>query len=64
MVNLNSSSIRAVDYDPTSRRLYIWFPDNGPYTFYHVPPPIFHGLISAGSAGRYYNQYIRGKYAA
>lgn len=64
MVNLNSSSIRAVDYDPTNRRLYIWFPDNGPYTFYGVPPPIFQGLITASSAGRYYNQNIRGRYAA
>lgn len=64
MVTLNSSAIVAADYDPASRLLFIWFPDNGPYTFYDVPPPVFHGLITAGSAGRYYNQYIRGRYTA
>lgn len=64
MVNLNSSAIRAADYDSASRRLYLWFPNNGPYTFYGVPPHVYAGLISASSAGSYYNQYIRGRYAA
>jgi len=64
MIALNSSAIRAADYDSASRLLYIWFPNNGPYTFYGVPEHIFRGLISASSAGSYYNQYIRGRFTA
>ncbi|MEZ5386496.1 MAG: KTSC domain-containing protein [Prosthecobacter sp.] len=62
MTHLNSSAIRAVDYDPASRRMYIWFPNNGPYTFYGVPYHIYQGLITASSAGSYYNSRIRGQY--
>ncbi|MDP1591082.1 MAG: KTSC domain-containing protein [Prosthecobacter sp.] len=64
MLTLNSSAIRAADYDPASRRMYLWFPNNGPYTFYGVPEHVFRGLLSASSAGSYYNQYIRGNYSA
>jgi hypothetical protein len=64
MVTLNSSAIVAADYDSASRLLYLWFPNNGPYTFYGVPESIFYGLISASSAGSYYNSHIRGRYTA
>ena len=64
MVKLNSSSIRAVDYDPARRLLRIWFPNNGPYTFFHVPERVFAGLVSAASPGTYYNAHIRGRYTA
>lgn len=64
MIALNSSAIVAADYDPASRHLYLWFPNNGPYTFYRVPEHIFRGLITASSAGSYYNSYIRRRYAA
>lgn len=64
MIRLNSDAIKAVDYDPTRRHLRIWFPNNGPYTFYGVPEHIFRGLIASSSAGTYYNQYIRGRYNA
>jgi hypothetical protein len=64
MTRLNSSSIRAVDYDPASRLLQIWFPNRGPYTFFGVPERVYQGLIHASSPGTYYNTYIRGNYSA
>jgi uncharacterized membrane protein len=64
MIRLNSSAIRAAAYDPATRRMYLWFPNNGPYTFYGVPYHVFQGLISASSAGSYYNSRIKGKYSA
>ncbi len=64
MFYLNSSTIVAADYNPASRHLYLWFPNNGPYTFYGVPERIFNGLISASSAGTFYNDHIRGQYSA
>jgi hypothetical protein len=62
MITLNSSALRAVDYDPFSRDMQIWFASGGPYTFRGVPPSIYQGLISAGSPGTYYNNHIRGRY--
>ena len=64
MIHLNSSAIRAADYDSASRRMYLWFTNNGPYTFFGVPENIFRGLISASSAGSYYNSNIKGRYSA
>lgn len=64
MTRLNSSSILAVDYDPSNRLLYIWFPNRGPYTYYGVPERIYEGLILATSPGTYYNENIRGNYSA
>lgn len=64
MIKLNSSSIRAADYDSSRRLLYIWFRHNGPYTFFHVPEHVFAGLVSAASPGTYYNDHIRGRYTA
>ena len=64
MIQLSSSAVVAADYDSARRRLYLWFPNNGPYTFFGVPEHIFRGLISASSAGSYYNSNIKGRYSA
>lgn len=64
MLKLNSSSIKAVDYDPTRRHLRIWFPNNGPYTYYGVPERIYLRLVQAVSPGTFYNEVIRGNYSA
>lgn len=62
MPALASSAVANVDYDWFSRRIYIKFRSGRTYTFYRVPVGIYHGLISAPSAGRYYHAYIRGRY--
>ena len=62
MPALNSSAIRNVSYDSLTGRLHITFNSGGTYTFYRVPPPISHGLLSASSAGQYYHAYIRGRF--
>ncbi|MBL9179468.1 MAG: KTSC domain-containing protein [Verrucomicrobiaceae bacterium] len=65
MCYFNSSAIVAADYDPASRLLHIWFTSKDePYTHYRVPEHIFRGLITAPSAGSYYNSHIRGRYTA
>lgn len=63
MYHLKSTSIKAADYDPANRRLYIWFRDHGPYTFYRVPESVFLGLLRASSPGTYYHEKIRGRYS-
>ena len=62
MTYLNSSAIRAVDYDPESRRMNIRFTSGGTYTFYRVPEAVYLGLITSSSPGSYYNYHIRGLY--
>ena len=62
MVSINSSAIRAVDYDESSGKLTIYFRSSGGYTFYGVPWGVYAGLVSSSSPGSFYNLYIRGRY--
>lgn len=63
MVMLNSSAIRQVEYDETSRVMTLWFKQGGQgYDFCGVPKDIYEGLINAGSAGGYYDDHIRDRY--
>lgn len=64
MIRLNSSSIRGADYNPVTRRLQIWFPNNGPYTYYGVPESIYWRLVNAASPGTFFNEVIRKNYSA
>jgi hypothetical protein len=63
VIYLNSSAILCVDYDSWSHVLSIQFTTGVIfYSFFGVPASVYRGLISAPSAGKYYNVYIRGNY--
>jgi hypothetical protein len=63
MIYLNSSAILCVDYDSWSKVLSIQFTSGVIfYSFFGVPASVYHGLIRAPSAGKYYHIYIRGRY--
>jgi len=63
MAYLNSSAIRRVEYDAQTRVMQIWFTQGGhPYNFCGVPQGIYEGLVSASSAGTYYDLHIRDRY--
>jgi hypothetical protein len=62
MINVHSSCMRAVGYDPTTRRMKITFTEGKTYDFCGVPEHIFNGLLSASSKGTYYNTHIRDRY--
>lgn len=62
MAFLNSSAILAVNYNAAAMLLFITFRSGGTYTFYGVPAWIYHGLISAPSAGQFYHAFIRGRF--
>lgn len=64
MIHLNSSAIKAADYNPITKILRIWFPSGGPFNFYRVPSSVYQRLINSNSPGTYYNQNIRGNYSA
>lgn len=62
MIPISSSAIEAAGYDSISRVMVIVFTSGENYTFCGVPRSIFEGLVSAGSAGTYFNSMIRGRY--
>jgi hypothetical protein len=58
---MNSSAIRAVDYD--GYHLFVQFHTSDKiYTHYGVPPSVYREFQNASSMGAYYNRHIRGRY--
>ncbi|WP_264847497.1 KTSC domain-containing protein [Capnocytophaga catalasegens] len=62
MISVRSSVIRAVDYNPLTKQLFIKFHSGYTYVYYGVPESIFRGLLRASSKDSYFNTYIRGRY--
>jgi len=62
MPTLNSSCIRRAEYDFESGNLTLTFVGGKPYTLHNVPEYHYYGLITASSAGRYFNRYLKGRY--
>jgi hypothetical protein len=62
MIPVSSSAIRAVGYDPATLRMKIAFVEGHTYNFCRVPEHVFRGLLNAGSKGRYYDTFIKGRY--
>lgn len=61
----NSTALSAARYDRDTKTLTIWFTSGGQaYDYYGVPVMVYEGLITAASAGEYFNAYIRDQYAA
>lgn len=62
MIQVGSSAITAVGYDPTTKRMKITFKQGRTYDFCGVPPEVHQGLMSASSKGGYYDRVIRDRY--
>jgi hypothetical protein len=57
LIIVNSSSIRAVDYD--GNHLFVQFHTSDTiYTHYGVPEDMFHGLMNASSMGPAHSQSL------
>lgn len=59
---LSSSLISRIGYVPDERLLKVWFRDGPLYCYFDVPEPVFEQLRDAESAGRFYNQRVKGAY--
>jgi hypothetical protein len=59
--SLRSSWLVGYRYDPDLQTLTLET-NNGEYDYANVPPLVAQGLIEAPSPGKYYAQYIKGKY--
>lgn len=58
-IPVSSSNLSSVGYDVTSRTLEIAFHNGSLYQYSGVPLTVYQGLISAGSHGQYFDQYIK-----
>ena len=62
MIPVRSSNLKAVDYNPSTHTLTVWFRSGSVYEYYGVSQNIFEGLLSAQSKGRYHHRYIKNSY--
>jgi len=61
MIPVGSSNLVAVGYDSNSATLRVQF-KSGVYDYYHVPAPVYQGLLNAGSKGSYHHDNIKNVY--
>jgi hypothetical protein len=59
---MDSRSVASAGYDSRSATLEIEFVNGSVYQYFDVPVAVFHGLLAAESAGRYFNAHIRNHY--
>lgn len=58
-----STAIRHLHYKPERQELSIWFgPDFRRYKYFGVPQHLYEALSQAESRGRFFNEFIRGRF--
>ena len=58
-----SAAVRKIHYKPDLEELSIWFgPDFRRYKYFGVPEHMFEALRDAESRGRFFNQFIKGRF--
>lgn len=58
-----SAIIKRFAYDNKKARLYVTFLSGKVYTYLNVPERVYEEMKAALSNGKYFNEYIKGKYA-
>jgi KTSC domain len=61
-VELQSTSLTAATYQEHGAVLELEFRSGAIYRYIGVPEPVYQGLLSAESKGRYFNQHIRNRF--
>lgn len=60
---LSSSTIRLAEYDDATRALTVTFTNGHRYAYSDVPADLYDALIAASSAGAFFNDHIRDRFA-
>lgn len=63
MILVDSSAIRAVEYDAHTHVLTVQFTSMQVYDYLDVPESEYLGLLNAESKGSYFSRNIRDRYA-
>lgn len=58
LIEVDSSMLAAVGYDPEKRSLVVLFNSGKAYEYHDVPPEEYQGLMEANSKGQYMNSRI------
>ena len=58
-----SSMIDSIGYDPDIKTLEVTMLSGDTYDYYEVPQEVYDAFINAPSAGRFFDDYIKGVYA-
>lgn len=61
-IPVSSSNIVSIGYDEDEFILEIEFKSYTVYQYMDVPENVFASLVSAGSKGKYFHTFIRGRY--
>ena len=61
-VAVKSSSLLSIGFDREARVLEIEFRSGASYRYLAVPPAVFEEMKTSASKGRYFAQFVRGKY--
>lgn len=59
---VQSSAIRAIDYDEKTRELEIFFTDGDYARYLNVPKEVYDKFMEAPSTGKFFNTQIRDVY--
>jgi hypothetical protein len=62
MIEIQSSSLAAVGYDPAVGTLRAVFHNGKSYRYFKVPEQLFADLMGAKSKGGFFNRYIRDRF--
>ena len=62
MTAVESSDLKAVDFDEWSATLTIEFHSGGVYEYYGVPFSVYSELLNARSHGKYFRAHIKDRY--
>lgn len=62
-IPVNSSDLRSVGYDETTKVLEIEFHGGQIYQYYGVPRAVYEGLMQAASHGKYFHAHIKNVYS-
>ena len=60
---VESSNIHAVGYDATDKILKVRFNSGELYYYFEVPPELHEQLMLAPSIGKFFNQFVKKRYA-
>ena len=61
--SVTSSNLASVGYEPETETLEIEFLKSGVYQYYNVPLFMYERMMSADSAGKFFNTEIKNVYA-
>ena len=64
MVKVTSSNIDSIAYDETDDSLYVLFKKGACYKYDSVPKQVYDEMLSSTSVGKYYQEYVSGKYTS